>query len=206
MFHKRTRWLEWATARHLAQGEGPGKVCTAKPTRVGARRVLSNPPQEGFNAYFVYIVSSVHHTSHFTLFDFGMRSHECTERGWRSKSVSFSIAFHPFLWARCSLIDSQASRLVSSRKHSCLCPSRDGTTGTQYRAKIFMWLLQFWTQVFMVAQHTLHTESHLSSLPLWILWAQISPSVCFSSYMIVYFSSVEAGLVWLGQWLYNTLV
>lgn len=102
VFHKRTRWLEWATARHLAQGEGPGKVCTAKSTRVGARHVLSNPPQEGFNAYFVYIVSSVHHTSHFTLFDFGMRSHECTERGWRSKSVSFSIAFHPFLWNRLS--------------------------------------------------------------------------------------------------------
>lgn len=75
------------------------------------------------------------------------------------------------LWAWCSLFDSQANRLVSSRKLSCLCPSRDGTTGTQYHAKIFMWLLGFWTQVFMMAQHTLYTESHLSSLPLLILWA-----------------------------------
>lgn len=103
VFHKRTRWLEWATARHLAQGEGPGKVCIAKPTRVGARSVLSIHLRRGSRLTLCILFHLFIAPSRFTLFDFGVCSHECTERRWRSKSVSFSIVFHLFLWNRLSL-------------------------------------------------------------------------------------------------------
>lgn len=102
------------------------------------------------------------------------------QRGAEGQSQCLSLLLSTWffetgsLWAWCSLTDSQANRLVSSRKLSCLWPSRDGTTGTQYHAKIFMWLLGFWTQV---AQHALYTESHLSGPPLLILWAP-NQSLC----------------------------
>lgn len=146
---------------HCKADQSEGEKCALKPTPAS---MLT------FCILFHLFIAP----SRFTLFDLGMRSHECTERGWRSKSVSFSIVFHLVLWnpgslwAWCLLTDSRANRLVSSRKLSCLWPSRDGTTGTQYHVKIFMWLLGFWMQV---AQHALYTESHLSSPPLLILWA-----------------------------------
>lgn len=119
--------------------------------------------------------------SHFTLFDFGMCSHDCTERGWRSKSVSFSIAFYPFLWNRLSLSLVLADWLT-------------GWRASEFQETFLSLPFTWWNnrhivpcQDFYVAvtvlnaglhggtAHSLH--SHLSSLPLLVLWAP-NQSLC----------------------------